>query len=42
MTTNPFLLDRAVDTSIIGRDNGVRVEGNPSGGHGANWFFSTW
>jgi len=32
MTTNPFLLDRAVDTSIIGRDNGVRVESNPSGG----------
>ena len=24
MTTNPFLLDGAVDTSIIGKDNGVR------------------
>ncbi|MBL1243126.1 MAG: OprD family outer membrane porin [Sulfurimonas sp.] len=31
MTTNPFLLGPNVDASIIGRDNGVRVEGNPSG-----------
>ena len=25
MTTNPFLLDSAVDTSIIGKDNGARL-----------------
>jgi len=32
MTTNGFGLDGAVDTSIIGRDNGVRLDnGNPSG-----------
>ena len=31
MTTNPFLLGSSVDASIIGRDNGVRIEGNPSG-----------
>jgi len=31
MTTNPFLLGPNVDASIIGRDNGVRIEGNPSG-----------
>ena len=31
MTTNGILLDDPVDASIIGRDNGVRLEGNPSG-----------
>ena len=31
MTTNGFALPNAVDTSILGRDNGVRLEGNPSG-----------
>ncbi len=31
MTSNGFLLDDPVDASIIGRDNGVRLEGNPSG-----------
>ncbi len=31
MTTNPFLLGSSVDASIIGRDNGVRIEGSPSG-----------
>lgn len=31
MTTNGFLLPGSVDTSILGRDNGVREEGNPSG-----------
>jgi hypothetical protein len=31
LTTNPFLLDGAVDTSIIGKDNGARG-GNPDEG----------
>ncbi len=31
MTTNGFLLDDPVDASIIGRDNGVRLENDPSG-----------
>jgi len=32
MTSNGFGLNGAVDTSIIGRDNGVRLDnGNPSG-----------
>ena len=31
MTTNPFALPSKVDTSIIGRDNGVRLAGNASG-----------
>jgi len=31
MTTNGFALPNVVDASIIGRDNGVRLEGNPSG-----------
>jgi len=31
MTTNPFAKTDSVDTSIIGRDNGVRIEGSPSG-----------
>jgi hypothetical protein len=31
MTTNGFLLPDRVDTSILGRDNGVRIEGDPSG-----------
>ena len=31
MTTNPFALPETVDTSIIGRDNGVRIENDPSG-----------
>ena len=31
MTTNGFALPSVVDASIIGRDNGVRLEGNPSG-----------
>ena len=31
MTTNPFALPESVDTSIIGRDNGVRVENKPAG-----------
>lgn len=38
MTTNPFLLGPNVDASIIGRDNGVRVEGNPSGTVAAHGF----
>ena len=31
MTTNGFLLPDSVDASIIGRDNGVRLENDPSG-----------
>lgn len=31
MTTNGFALPGSVDASILGRDNGVRLEGNPSG-----------
>ena len=31
MTTHGFALPNAVDTSILGRDNGVRLEGDPSG-----------
>jgi len=31
MTTNGFALPSSVDTSVLGRDNGVRLEGNPSG-----------
>ena len=31
MTTNPFALPNKVDTSIIGRDNGVRLENSASG-----------
>jgi len=31
MTTNPFAKTHSVDTSIIGRDNGVRLEGSASG-----------
>jgi len=31
MTTNGFALPGLVDASIIGRDNGVRVEGSPGG-----------
>ncbi len=31
MTTNGISLDDPVDASIIGRDNGVRLESNPSG-----------
>jgi len=31
MTTNGFALPNSVDTSIIGRDNGVREEGSASG-----------
>lgn len=38
MTTNPFLLGPNIDASIIGRDNGVRVEGNPSGDVAAKGF----
>ncbi|MDF1884028.1 hypothetical protein JHD49_08765 [Sulfurimonas sp. SAG-AH-194-C21] len=38
MTTNPFLLGPNVDASIIGRDNGVRVEGNPSGNVASKGF----
>lgn len=38
MTTNPFLLGPNVDTSIIGKDNGVRVQGNPSGTVGQTSF----
>ncbi len=32
MTTNGFALPESVDTSILGRDNGVYLEGTPSGG----------
>jgi hypothetical protein len=31
MTTNGFLLDDPVDTSILGRDNGIRLQGSASG-----------
>ncbi|MDF1880084.1 OprD family outer membrane porin [Sulfurimonas sp. MAG313] len=31
MTSNGFALPSSVDASIIGRDNGVRLEGDPSG-----------
>jgi len=31
MTTNGFALPNAVDTSILARDNGVRLDGDPSG-----------
>jgi hypothetical protein len=31
MTTNGFALPSSVDASILGRDNGVRLEGDPSG-----------
>lgn len=31
MTTNGFALPNSVDTSVLARDNGVRLEGNPSG-----------
>lgn len=31
MTTNGFALPNSVDASILGRDNGVRLEGDPSG-----------
>jgi len=31
MTTNGFFLDDSVDTSILGRDNGIRLQGSASG-----------
>ncbi|MDP3265936.1 MAG: OprD family outer membrane porin [Sulfuricurvum sp.] len=41
MTTNPFALPNDpgnVDTSIIGRDNGVRLDGNANGVHSDDGF----
>lgn len=38
MTTNGFSLGSSVDTSILGRDNGVRVDANPSSLKGQESF----
>ena len=38
MTTNPFLLNTHVDTSIIGRDNGVRLGSGASGSDAQKGF----
>lgn len=38
MTTNGFALSGAVDTSILARDNGVRIEGSASGDEAKSSF----
>jgi len=38
MTTNPFALPSRVDTSIIGRDNGVRIENSAGSGTAKKGF----